>query len=66
MTPKRGQPPKPPEKKRDVEKKLRYSPEELAVVEEAYRLSESPRPFSRWLAEVTLEEAQRIVNDSKK
>jgi hypothetical protein len=66
MTPKKGQPPKPPERKREIEKKLRYSPEELVIVEEAYRLSESPRPFLRWLANITLDEAREIIESTKK
>ncbi len=66
MTPKRGQPPKPPEKRRDVEKKLRYSAEEIATLEEAYRISGSPNTFSRWLATITTEEAKRIIDSHKK
>lgn len=61
MTPKRGQPPKPPEKKRSVEKKVLYSPEEIGILEKAYELSGAERPFGRWHAEISLEEAQRII-----
>jgi hypothetical protein len=66
MTPKRGQPLKPPEKRRDVEKRLRYSPEEIAIVEEAYKISESKRPFLRWLANTTIDEARKIIESAKK
>ena len=65
MTPKRGQPPKPPEEHRTKQKTLMYNAAELAKLEEAYRLSESPRTFSRWLANITLEEAERIIATKK-
>lgn len=66
MTPKRGQPPKPPEEKRVEKKELRYSTKELELLEEAYQLIGMPNTFSRWLANVTLEEAEKIVREHKK
>lgn len=65
MTPKRGQPPKPPEKKRTEMVYYRYTPEEKARLEAAWEASGSPNTLSRWLAEVTLEEAERILSGKK-
>ncbi len=66
MTPKRGQPPKPLEEQRTESVSYRYTKEEKALLQEAWELSGSPKTLSRWFAEITLEEAKRIVNDSKK
>lgn len=66
MTPKRGQPPKPPEKRRTEKKELLYSTEELATLEKAYQLDGEPNTFSRWLANMTLEEAERIIIEHEK
>lgn len=66
MSPKRGQPPKPPEKKRSVEKKVLYSPEEIEVLEKAYALSGTERPFGRWHAEISLDEAKRIITEHER
>lgn len=66
MTPKRGQPPKPPEKRRTETVFTRYTPEEKALLEKAWELSGSPNTLARWAGEITLQEATRIVDDSKK
>lgn len=65
MTPKRGQPPKPPEKSRTEKISFRYTPEEKAKLEAAWEALGSPNTLSRWLATVTLEEAERILSDKK-
>jgi len=66
MNPKRGQPPKPLEKQRKNRQVVRYSDIEMTLLHEAYALSESKRPFLRWLANVTLEEARKIVDSHRK
>lgn len=66
MTPKRGQPPKPPEKQRTERIVTRYTKDEMELLDEAYRLSESQRPFSRWLADFTVEEIRKMIESHKK
>ncbi len=66
MTPKRGQPPKPPEKRKSGQIGLRVSQSERELLETAYRLSGSTETFSRWMVGITIEEAQRIVNEHEK
>ena len=65
MTPKRGQPPKPPEEHRLNKQTVRYNDAEMELLKTAYQKSESPRPFLRWLANITLEEAERIIATKK-
>lgn len=66
MVPKRGQPPKPPEERKKSTLGFRVTNEEKALLEEAYKLSGVAETFSRWVVGITLEEARRIVEDSKK
>lgn len=66
MVPKRGQPPKPPEERREAQMKIRHTEAERALLEKAHQLSGSPRTLARWVASVTVEEAQRIVNEHEK
>lgn len=66
MTPKRGQPPKPPEEQRKNKASIRYNDVEMKLLEDAYALSDSPKTLSRWLAEITLEEAQKIIDSHKR
>lgn len=66
MTPKRGQPPKPPGERRTIYKNLAYNQTEMALLEEAYRLSGEPNTIARWLAEITLEEARQIIESHQK
>ncbi len=66
MVPKRGQPPKPPEEKRDVVKRVLYTRDEIEILEAAFALSGKQRSFSRWLATITMEEARRIIESHKK
>ncbi len=63
MAKKRGQPPKPPEQRREIQMKILHTEAERALLEKAYQLSGSPRTLARWVASVTIEEAQRIVNE---
>lgn len=65
MTPKRGQPPKPPEEQRNDKISLRFTKAERTILEEAYRLSGSPNTLARWLASTTLEEAERIITEHR-
>lgn len=66
MSPKRGQPPKPPEKRRTIYKNLAYNPEEIEKLEKAWQLAGSPNTISRWLATVTLDEAEKIITEYQK
>ena len=61
MPPKRGQPPKPPQKSRTELVAARYTPEEMAILKEAYELSESTTTLARWVVETSLEEAKKII-----
>jgi len=66
MTNRRGQPPKPLEQHKNEKQSLRYTKDEMELLREAYRLAGSPRTLARWLAEMTLEEARKIVASHKK
>ncbi len=66
MTPKRGQPPKPPDKQRTQKTLLSHTEAEKEILKKAHRLSGSTRTLSRWLAELTMEEAERIIASHKK
>ena len=66
MAKKKGAKPKPIDEHRKNQKKLLYSDDELKLIEEAYEIAEKPYPFARWLANITLDEAKKIVTQSKK
>ena len=66
MAKKKGAKPKPIDEHRKNQKKLLYSDYELKLITEAYEIAGKPCPFARWLANITLEEANRIVSDAKK
>lgn len=65
MSPKRGQPPKPPEEQRTESVSYRYTKGEKALLQEAWELSGSSKTLSRWFAEITLEEAKKIITEHK-
>ena len=66
MTPKRGQPPKPPEEQRTKRMMIRHTEAERALLEEAHKLSGSKRTLATWVATITIEEAERIIKQHKK
>ena len=63
MSPKRGQPPKPPEKSRTELVSTRYTPEEMKILKKAHRLSMTTKTLARWVVETSLEEARRIIKE---
>lgn len=66
MTPKRGQPPKSPEDRKDSQIGLRVTEQERSLLENAYHLSGTAETFSRWMIGISLEEAQKIVDSHRK
>jgi len=66
MPPKRGQPPKPPEKSRTEAVTSWYTPEEKALLKKAYELSGTTLSLSRWIVGITIEEAEQIIKSHKK
>lgn len=66
MSKKRGQPAKAKFHHRVKKKTLCYSQVEMMQLEEAYELSGSPKTFSRWLATLTLEGAEKIRSVHRK
>ncbi len=66
MSPKRGQPPKPPENQRTKKMTIRHTEAERALLEEAHRLSGSKRTLATWVSSVTVDEAEKIIESHKK
>lgn len=66
MTPKRGQPPKPPEERKTVHRNVSYTESQIADVDAAKQIEAPDKKFSAYIRDMSLEHAQKVLENAQK
>ena len=66
MARKRGQPPKPPDEKKSIQKNVMFTEGQIADVEAAKEIESPEKKTAAYIRDVSVEHAQQIINKSRK
>ena len=61
MVPKRGQPPKPPEERKDVQKCVSFTRKQIAAVESAKKKESPEGGISTYIRDVVVDHAESVI-----
>lgn len=66
MAPKRGQPPKPPEEKKSVQKNVMFTDGQIADVETAKEIESPEKKTAAYIRDVAVDHARRVIEKGRK
>ncbi len=61
MSPKRGQPPKPPEEVKDIQKSVSFNEKQIAAVEAAIEVESPTKRFGAYVRDVVVDHAEKVI-----
>lgn len=66
MTPKRGQPPKPPEEKKTVQRNILMTEDQAAKVDAAKEQEAPEKRIGTYIRDVVVDHAEQVIKSTKK